>query len=79
MRSQTLPPGLWSGQQPLTSPQAVAATLGGHKEKVQTMAFHPMEAHSLLTGCCDAKVGGGMWRKGKKGEGGARVGGGRSE
>jgi len=36
--------------------QTVVTKLGHHKEKVQSLAFHPMEAHTLLTGCCDAQV-----------------------
>jgi len=36
--------------------QQVASKLGKHKEKVQSLAFHPLEAHSLVTGCCDGLV-----------------------
>ena len=32
----------------------VASTLRKqHKEKVQTMQWHPFEMQTLLTGCCD--------------------------
>lgn len=31
----------------------VASTLTSHKEKVQTMKWHPFEMQTLLTGCCD--------------------------
>merc|ERR1712098_238698 len=42
------------------STQQVAAHLGRgegrHREKVQAVQFHPFQAHSMATGCCDAKV-----------------------
>jgi len=31
----------------------IASTIKAHKEKVQTLAWHPFEAQNLLTGCCD--------------------------
>lgn len=31
----------------------VASKLTAHKEKIQAMQWHPMEAQTLLTGCCD--------------------------
>ena len=34
----------------------IASTLTAHKEKVQTLAWHPFEAQNLLTGCCDGKA-----------------------
>jgi len=36
----------------LTS-QSVASKISSHKEKVQSIAFHPLEGHTLLSGCCD--------------------------
>lgn len=36
--------------------QSVVTKLEHHKEKVQSLAFHPQEAHTLLTGCCDGQV-----------------------
>jgi len=36
--------------------QSVANKITSHNEKVQTIAFHPLEAHTLLTGCCDNYV-----------------------
>lgn len=36
--------------------QSVASQLPGHQEKVQSLQFHPREAQTLLTGCCDSKV-----------------------
>jgi len=40
------------------STAAVASKVGAgeHKEKVQALHFHPLEAHSLLSGCCDGAV-----------------------
>ena len=35
--------------------QGVVSSLG-HGEKVQSIAFHPAEAQTLLTGCCDSLV-----------------------
>lgn len=34
----------------------VATKLTAHKEKIQAMQWHPMEAQTLLTGCCDEYV-----------------------
>ncbi len=31
----------------------VAKRLTQHREKVQALQWHPFEAQSLLTGCCD--------------------------
>lgn len=36
--------------------QSVASKMTNHKEKVQTLQFHPSEAQTLLTGCCDSMV-----------------------
>ncbi len=33
-----------------------ARTLTQHGEKVQSLQWHPFEAQSLLTGCCDGQV-----------------------
>jgi len=33
--------------------QTVASKIKSHNEKVQSLAFHPLEGHTLLTGCCD--------------------------
>ena len=30
-----------------------ASAITSHKEKVQTMQWHPFEAQNLATGCCD--------------------------
>lgn len=32
---------------------SVASTLKAHKEKIQALQWHPFEAQTLLTGCCD--------------------------
>lgn len=39
----------------LTS-QTVATKLGQHREKVQSLVFHPLEPQTLLSGCCDGQV-----------------------
>eukprot|EP00092_Neocalanus_flemingeri_P038984 GFUD01042438.1.p1 GENE.GFUD01042438.1~~GFUD01042438.1.p1 ORF type:complete len:552 (+),score=182.11 GFUD01042438.1:59-1714(+) len=36
--------------------QTVASKITSHKEKVQSIAFHPLEGHTLVTGCCDNTV-----------------------
>jgi len=36
--------------------QSVASKMTSHKEKVQSIQFHPTEAQTLLTGCCDGMV-----------------------
>jgi len=36
--------------------QSVASSLTSHSEKVQSLQFHPTEAQTLLTGCCDSMV-----------------------
>jgi len=33
--------------------QTVASKIKSHNEKVQSLVFHPLEGHTLLTGCCD--------------------------
>ena len=32
---------------------SVASTLKAHKEKIQALQWHPFEAQTLLSGCCD--------------------------
>ncbi|XP_023331435.1 periodic tryptophan protein 1 homolog, partial [Eurytemora carolleeae] len=36
--------------------KSVASTLKYHKEKVQSLAWHPFDPQTLATGCCDKKV-----------------------
>merc|ERR1719500_2755704 len=36
--------------------QTVVSSLGGHKEKVQSLQWNHIEAQTLLTGCCDNTV-----------------------
>jgi periodic tryptophan protein 1 len=31
----------------------IASTIKAHNEKIQALQWHPFEAQTLLTGCCD--------------------------